>query len=89
MAIAEITKIMRHSEGQKLLLGALKQNFSSDDNEVDGGFGKFEQALEGLITTDAENKKLVLDQVLHCIGFSLYVSSYSILISYLTFAALT
>jgi len=63
MAIAEITKIMRHSEGQKLLLGALKQNFSSDDNEVDGGFGKFEQALEGLITTDAENKKLVLDQV--------------------------
>jgi len=63
MAKAETTKIIQHGEGQKLLLGALKQNFTSDTNETDGGFEKFEKVLEGLITTDAENKKLVLDQV--------------------------
>jgi len=63
MAKAETTKIMRHGEGQKLLLGALKQNFTSENSETDGGFEKFEKVLEGLITTDAENKKLVLDQV--------------------------
>lgn len=57
-----MTKVMRHSEGQKQLLSVLKQVFSEEDKKEDG-FEKIENVLEGLVTSDNENKKMVLDQV--------------------------
>ena len=54
------TKLMRFSEGQKLMLNSLRENFSE---EKEGSFSNFETVLEGISTRDQENKKLVLDQV--------------------------
>ena len=54
------TKLMRFAEGQKQMLNSLRQNFSQD---AEGSFADFEIVLEGLITRDIDNKKLVLDQV--------------------------
>lgn len=59
---SRMTKVMRHSEGQKQLLSVLKQVFSEEDKKEDG-FEKIENVLEGLVTSDNENKKMVLDQV--------------------------
>ena len=59
-------KLMRHSEGQKLLLASLKRNFSPGQEAAaaeEEGFLSFEEVLAGLVTVDGENKKLVLDQV--------------------------
>ena len=50
-------KVLKFSEGQKQLLGSLKQNFK-DEN-----FGNFEKTFDSLVSHDTENKKLVLDQV--------------------------
>ena len=57
-----MTKVMRHSEGQKQLFSGLKQIFSDKERNEDG-FEKIEKVLEGLVTADNENKKSVLDQV--------------------------
>ena len=64
MAISD-TKVMRHTEGQKLLSSVLKQNFAANYEDDGGeGFRKLETALESLVTTDAENRKILLDQVM-------------------------
>ena len=57
-----MTKVMRHSEGQKQLFSGLKQIFSDKERNEDG-FERIEKVLEGLVTADNENKKSVLDQV--------------------------
>eukprot|EP00090_Calanus_glacialis_P013654 TRINITY_DN2230_c0_g1_i1.p1 TRINITY_DN2230_c0_g1~~TRINITY_DN2230_c0_g1_i1.p1 ORF type:complete len:654 (-),score=223.35 TRINITY_DN2230_c0_g1_i1:66-2027(-) len=52
-----LAKVLKFSEGQKQLLGSLKQNFK-DEN-----FGNFEKTFDSLVSHDTENKKLVLDQI--------------------------
>ena len=62
-ALRMTTRLMRHGEGQRTLLASLKQNFSPEVSESEEAFANFEKTFEGLVTTDNENKKSVLDQV--------------------------
>ena len=67
------TRLMRHGEGQRTLLASLKQNFSPEVSESEEAFVNFEKTFEGLVTTDNENKKSVLDQV--CFITALIISN--------------
>ena len=67
------TRLMRHGEGQRTLLASLKQNFSPEVTESEEAFTNFEKTFEGLVTTDNENKKSVLDQV--CFFTALIISN--------------
>ena len=50
-------KVARFPEAQRQLLAALRQGFAG------GGFGALEEAYEGLVSRDTENKKLIVDQL--------------------------
>jgi len=50
-------KVAKFPEAQRQLLAALRQGFAA------GGFGVLEEAYEALASRDAENKKLIVDQL--------------------------
>ena len=55
--MATPAKVLKFSEGQKHLISSLKQSFKEEN------FSSFEKTFDSLVSQDADNKKLVLDQV--------------------------
>jgi len=55
--MATPAKVLKFSEGQKHLISSLKQSFKEEN------FSSFEKTFDSLVSQDADNKKLVLDQI--------------------------